>query len=71
VLRVKDRGIQRPFSAPLFPLEPIIFCGTCIYMLYSALDYAKDLSLIGLVPLALGLPLFLVSQWMARPRTGT
>jgi amino acid transporter len=62
ILRVKDRGIQRPFPAPLFPLEPIVFCGMCGYMLYSAVDYARGLSLLGIVPLIIGLPLYLVSQ---------
>jgi amino acid transporter len=62
ILRVKDRGIPRPFSAPLFPLEPILFCGMCCYMLYSAVTYAGALSLLGLAPLAVGLPLFFLSR---------
>jgi basic amino acid/polyamine antiporter, APA family len=61
VLRRRDRGIHRPFSAPLFPLEPIVFCLMCLYMLYSALVYAKGLALLGLVPLAVGLPLYTFS----------
>jgi amino acid transporter len=55
VLRAKDRGIERPFSVPLYPLLPIVFCGMCGYMLYSAVNYAGVLSLIGLGPLAAGL----------------
>jgi amino acid transporter len=66
VLRVKDRGIERPFSAPLFPLEPILFAGMCAYMIYASIDYARGLSLIGLVMLALGLPLYALSQRMGR-----
>ena len=62
ILRAKDRGIERPFSAPLYPLPPIIFCATCGYMLWSAYDYAKALSLIGLIPLALGIPLYFCSK---------
>jgi amino acid transporter len=60
-LRQRDRGIHRPFSVPLFPLVPLIFCGTCFYMLYSAIDYAKYLSLIGVLPLVIGLPLYYAS----------
>jgi amino acid transporter len=60
-LRERDRGIERPFSVPLFPLLPLIFCGTCFYMLYSAIAYAKLLSLIGVVPLVIGLPLYYIS----------
>jgi amino acid transporter len=61
-LRQQDRGINRPFSVPLFPLLPLIFCGTCFYMLYSAIAYAKFLSLIGVLPLVIGLPLYYVSR---------
>ncbi len=70
VLRAKDRGIERPFSAPFFPLEPIIFCLMCVYMLYSALDYAKGLALMGLVPLAIGLPLYTISCRLGAPKKG-
>lgn len=58
VLRLKDPDRPRPFSAPLYPLTPLIFCGTCIYMLYASLDYARALSLIGVVPLVAGLVLY-------------
>jgi len=64
VLRARDRGIHRPFSAPFFPLEPVVFCLMCVYMLYSALVYAKGLALLGLVPLAVGLPLYAISRRM-------
>ena len=67
VLRIKDRGIERPFSAPLFPLEPVLFCAMCLYMLYSSVEYAMGLSLLGFVPLAIGLPLY----WISRSQTAT
>jgi basic amino acid/polyamine antiporter, APA family len=62
-LRQRDPDIERPFRVPIFPLLPLIFCGTCAYMLYSAIDYAKYVALIGAVPLAVGLPLY----WLSRP----
>ncbi|HID77822.1 MAG TPA: amino acid permease [Planctomycetaceae bacterium] len=62
ILRAKDAGRKRPFSAPLYPLEPILFCGMCYYMLFSAVEYAKGLTLVGLVPLAAGVPLYWLSQ---------
>lgn len=62
VLRFKDPEVERPFSAPFYPLEPIVFCIMCAYMLWSAYDYAKGLSLLGFVPLALGVPLYFVSR---------
>ena len=58
VLRRKDRDIERPFSVPFYPWVPIVFCSTSVYMLWSALDYARALSLIGIVPLLLGLVLY-------------
>jgi amino acid transporter len=61
-LRQRDPHIARKFHVPLFPLLPLIFCGMCGYMLYSALDYAKSIALIGAVPLALGVPLYWISR---------
>ncbi len=66
ILRAIDHDVRRPFSAPLYPLEPILFCGMCHYMLFSAIEYAQGLSLLGLVPLAVGLPLYLFSQWSGK-----
>ena len=39
VLRVKERAVVRPFRAPLYPFTPLLFCGACLYMLYSSLAY--------------------------------
>jgi amino acid transporter len=60
-LRQRDPNIQRTFTVPLFPLVPLIFCMTCLYMLYQAIKYAGNLSLMGAVPLFLGLPLYWLS----------
>src|SRR5262249_9987700 len=51
VLRDRDRFMERPFSVPLYPIVPIVFCNTCAYMLYSATTYAGKLTLLGVVPL--------------------
>lgn len=63
VLRIIDGQRPRPFAVPLYPLPPIVFCGMCVYMLWSSLDYAKSLSLMGLIPLAVGLGLYALSRW--------
>jgi amino acid transporter len=55
VLRVRDKQIERPFKIPLFPIPPIAFAATCAYLLRASVQYAKWLSLIGIVPTALGL----------------
>jgi basic amino acid/polyamine antiporter, APA family len=67
VLRQRDPHIARPFKVPLFPVLPLIFCGTCFYMLYSAIEYAKYIALIGVVPLLIGLPLYYLSTYKPGP----
>jgi APA family basic amino acid/polyamine antiporter len=54
VLRFKDREASRPFSVPLYPLTPLVFCASSLYLAWSSLDYARWLTLIGVVPLAIG-----------------
>ena len=61
-LREKDHGIHRPFSVPFYPFLPFIFCLMSAFMLYSSINYAKGLALIGIVPLLLGLPLYAISR---------
>ena len=61
VLRFKDGNRPRPFRVPFYPITPLLFCATSLFMLYSSLAYAKYLTLLGIVPLALGIPLYLWS----------
>ncbi|MDH3719462.1 MAG: amino acid permease [Planctomycetota bacterium] len=63
VLRKRDRRIDRPFAVPFYPIVPILFCGMCAYMLYASIMYAWQLALLGVLPVALGVPLFLLSRW--------
>jgi amino acid transporter len=67
VLRWRDRGLRRPFSVPLFPLLPLLFCATCGYMLWSAIGYAGKLGLVGGLLLVIGLPLYAVSRSLGGP----
>jgi amino acid transporter len=67
VLRARDRTLDRPYRIPLFPLPPLVFCGSCAFMLYASLAYAGWLSLIGVLPLALGAVLWFVVRANARP----
>ncbi|MGD9634387.1 MAG: APC family permease [Pirellulales bacterium] len=63
----RQSALPRPFSIPLFPLPPIVFCAASAYMLYASLSYARWLSLLGFLPLALG-----IGVWACiRPRTGS
>jgi basic amino acid/polyamine antiporter, APA family len=54
VLRAKNPAKERPFTIPFYPLPPLVFCGTSLYLFYCSLDYARWLTLIGVVPLAVG-----------------
>jgi APA family basic amino acid/polyamine antiporter len=61
VLRVREPHTERPFKVPLYPLLPVVFCATCVYMLWSSLSYVYSQSLgglnaawIGVAVLALG-----------------
>ncbi|MBI3407112.1 MAG: amino acid permease [Planctomycetes bacterium] len=68
-LRARDPHIERPFKLkkPWYPILPLIFCGMCVFGLFSALNYAGWISLLGFVPLALGIPLYLLSGDRANP----
>ena len=62
ILRTKDSHTPRPFTVPLYPLVPIIFCNMCAYMLYQSTIYVGWRALFGVGLVLLGLPLYLLSQ---------
>jgi amino acid transporter len=64
VLRFKDPSRRRPFRVPGYPVIPLLFCATCVFMVHAAVSYAGALALLGAAPLALGLPLYWLSKWM-------
>jgi APA family basic amino acid/polyamine antiporter len=70
VLRQRDPHLPRPFTVPLYPELPLIFCGICAYMIYAGIEYALAIHLLGgLIVVAgtlvvAGLLLYRVSQWM-------
>ena len=65
ILRQRYPNHDRPFSTPLYPLTPILFCATCGYMFYSSLIYAKGLVVIGLIPVAFGFIVHLTTRgWL-------
>jgi APA family basic amino acid/polyamine antiporter len=58
VLRVKEKERQRPFTVPLYPVVPLIFCASSAYMLHSSLRYTGIGAVAGVAVLACGLPIF-------------
>ncbi len=60
ILRDKNPTLPRPFSVPLYPLLPMIFCCTCAYMLYSSATYVGWRAAFALALVAVGVPLYLL-----------
>ncbi|MGI8894858.1 MAG: APC family permease [Casimicrobiaceae bacterium] len=56
LLRAKDRGAERPFRVPLYPLTPLLFCAVSAYLLYSSVTYAasKNAVHVSLLVMAVG-----------------
>jgi amino acid transporter len=68
VLRIKEAGRARPFRVPLYPLTPLLFCMTCVYMLQSSVVYVGAGALVGLAVLAAGAVFLLPKPY--RPEKG-
>jgi len=62
VLRAKERAVVRPFKTPLYPFVPLVFCGACLYMLYSSLAYTGKGALAGVIVLLAGIPVFMAGR---------
>lgn len=60
VLRKRKPHAVRPFKVPLYPVTPIIFCGSCTYLLYSSLMYTGVGALVGVAVLLLGTLFFFI-----------
>jgi len=64
LLRAKDRGAERPFRVPLYPLTPLLFCAVSAYLLYSSVTYAasKNAVHISLLVMAVGAVALLLTR---------
>jgi amino acid transporter len=56
VLRIREPDRLRPFSVPLYPIVPIVFCAICGYLLYSSLVYTGIGAIVGVIVVLLGIP---------------
>lgn len=54
VLRFKKQDVPRPFKVPLYPVTPILFTGSCLYMLYASLTVTGNGALLGVALLLAG-----------------
>lgn len=55
ILRRKEPGTERPFRVPLYPLTPLIFCATSLWLLYSSIVHTGLGALVGIAVLGMGL----------------
>jgi amino acid transporter len=62
VFRRRHPDYAPPYRVPLYPVLPIIFIGTCLWMLYSSLAYTGTGALVGVAVLAVGAPLLLFNR---------
>ena len=73
VLRGKYPSTERPFSVPLYPMTPALFCLACAYLTYSSVTYAASQQAVhvSLLVMAAGLVALLVLRMTTGRRTGT
>ena len=62
IFRRRDPERVRPYRVPLYPVLPVIFTATCLWMLYSSLAYTGVGALFGVGILILGAPLLLLNR---------
>jgi amino acid transporter len=62
VLRWREPDRILPYKVPLYPITPIIFCLTCLYMFAASVAYTGVAGLIGVAVLAAGLPILLFKK---------
>jgi amino acid transporter len=67
VLRTVEPEVSRCFRVPLYPLTPLLFCATCVYLLQASLTYTGIGPLVGVVVLLSGVPLLLVQTGRNNP----
>ena len=60
IFRRRDPGRVLAYRVPFYPLTPILFTATCVYMLYSSLAYTGMGALFGMGALLAGTPLLLL-----------
>jgi APA family basic amino acid/polyamine antiporter len=47
ILRTRERDVPRPFRVPFYPVMPLLFCASCLYMLQASLAYTGIGALVG------------------------
>jgi len=63
ILRRRQADAPRPFRAPLYPVLPLVFTASSLFVLWSSVAYVRVGAVAGLAVLALGL---FVAAWLER-----
>ena len=62
LLRRRNPTVPRPFSVPLYPVTPLLFCSICAFMLHSSLLYTSMGAFVGVGVLLTGVPLIILQK---------
>jgi APA family basic amino acid/polyamine antiporter len=62
ILRRRKEGRPRPYSVPLYPLTPILFCATSAYLLYASVTYTGIGAAFGVAVLCVGAVIMILSR---------
>jgi APA family basic amino acid/polyamine antiporter len=62
LFRMREPNRPAAFRVPLYPVTPIIFCLTCLYLLYSSVMYTGAGALVGIAILVAGIPVYLAGR---------
>ena len=62
VFRRRDPKAPIPYRVPLYPLTPLVFCATALYLVHASIAYAGTGALVGLAILAAGVPVYLIGR---------
>jgi amino acid transporter len=66
VLRRRFPAAPRPFRVPWYPLVPVAFIASSVYVLYSSLVYVRAGAVAGVGVLLVGVLLLLGLRWRGR-----
>ena len=54
LLRIRQPQLPRPFRVPLYPLLPLVFCASCLFVVWSSVQYVRLGAMVGVGVLVLG-----------------
>ncbi|MDX1618123.1 MAG: amino acid permease [Balneolaceae bacterium] len=66
VFRSRHPEAERSYKVPFYPVTPILFILTALYLLYSSLTYTGIGALLGVGILLTGIPVLLWGRWNSR-----